>query len=93
MATPDPQPTEQGQGWNLQPYGSQLDLLTTEPQRELLTGAFNDSLSWFYLSQLRAHAFPTDLPPPLLTVYWMKKKPTLLLISLQQPVYTERGEM
>ena len=31
MATPDPQPTEQGQGWNLQPQDSQSDSLTTEP--------------------------------------------------------------
>ena len=31
----DPQPTEQGQGSNLQPYGSQSDLLTTEPRWEL----------------------------------------------------------
>ena len=31
MATPDPQPTEQGQGLNLQPHGTQLESLTTEP--------------------------------------------------------------
>ena len=31
---PDPQPTEQGQGLNLQPHGSQSDLLTTVPQQE-----------------------------------------------------------
>ena len=31
MAMPDPQPTEQGQGLNLHPYGYQLGLLTTEP--------------------------------------------------------------
>ena len=30
-ATPDPQPTEQGQGMNPQPHGSQLDSLTTAP--------------------------------------------------------------
>ena len=34
-ATPDPQPTEQGQGLNLKPYVSQSDSLTTEPQQEL----------------------------------------------------------
>ena len=34
-ATRDPQPTEQGQGSNLQPGGSQSDSLTTVPQREL----------------------------------------------------------
>ena len=36
MATPDPQPTEQSQGSNPQPLGSQSDSLTTEPQWELL---------------------------------------------------------
>ena len=35
-AMPDPQPTKRGQGSNLQPYGSYLDSLTTEPRRELL---------------------------------------------------------
>ena len=35
MAMPDPQPTEQSQGSNLQPHGSQSDLLTSEPRREL----------------------------------------------------------
>ena len=35
MATLDPQPTEQGQGLNLKPRGSQLDWLTTEPRQEL----------------------------------------------------------
>ena len=34
-AMPDPRPTEQDQGPNPQPHGSWLDLLTTEPQREL----------------------------------------------------------
>ena len=34
-ATPDPQPTERGQGPDLQPHGSSSDLLTTEPRREL----------------------------------------------------------
>jgi len=34
-ATPDPQPTEQSQGWNPQPPGSYPDSLTTEPRREL----------------------------------------------------------
>ena len=34
-ATLDPQPTEQGQGSNLQPHGSQSDLLTTKPRRKL----------------------------------------------------------
>ena len=33
-AAPDHQPTEQGQGPNLQPHGSQLDLSTTAPRRE-----------------------------------------------------------
>ena len=33
-ATLDPQPTEQGQGLYLQPHGSWLDSLTTEPQQE-----------------------------------------------------------
>ena len=32
---PDPQPTDQGQGLNLQPHGSQVDSLTTEPRWEL----------------------------------------------------------
>ena len=32
---PDPQLTEQGQGLNLKPLGSQSDSLTTEPWREL----------------------------------------------------------
>ena len=32
---PDPQPTEQGQGSNLQPHGSQSDSLTPGPWREL----------------------------------------------------------
>ena len=31
VAMPDPQPTEQGQGLNPQPHGSQLDSLTIEP--------------------------------------------------------------
>ena len=31
MATLDPQPTEQGQGFNPQPHGSQSDSLTTVP--------------------------------------------------------------
>ena len=35
MATPDPQPAEQGQGSNPQPHGSQSDWLTTAPRREL----------------------------------------------------------
>ena len=35
MAMPDPYPTEQGQGSNLQRHGSQLDSLTTEPWWEL----------------------------------------------------------
>ena len=35
VATPDPLPTEQGQGSNLQPHGSCSDSLTTEPRREL----------------------------------------------------------
>ena len=39
-ATPDPEPTEQGQGLNLQPHGSCLDSLTTEPQWELLQKCF-----------------------------------------------------
>ena len=34
-AMPDPQPTEQGQGWNLQPPGSQSDSSTNEPRWEL----------------------------------------------------------
>ena len=34
-ATPDSQPTEQDQGSNPQPHGSQSDLLTTEPLRKL----------------------------------------------------------
>ena len=34
--TPDPRPTEQGQGSNLQPHGSQSDSLTTVPRQELL---------------------------------------------------------
>ena len=34
-ATRDPQPTEKGQGFNLQSHGSWSDPLTTEPQREL----------------------------------------------------------
>ena len=36
LATPDPQPTEQGQGSNPQPYGSQSESLTTVPRWELL---------------------------------------------------------
>ena len=40
MAMPDPQPTEQGQGLNPQPHGSQSDSLTTEPRRELLEDVF-----------------------------------------------------
>ena len=35
MAMPDPPSTEQGQGLNLQPHGSQSDSLTTEPRWEL----------------------------------------------------------
>ena len=35
MATPNHQPTEQGQGLNPQPHGSQSDLSTTAPRREL----------------------------------------------------------
>ena len=35
MATPDPQPTERGQGWNPRPHGCQSGLPTAEPQREL----------------------------------------------------------
>ena len=34
-ATPDPQPTEQGQGSNPQPHSSWLGSLTTAPLREL----------------------------------------------------------
>ena len=40
-AMPDPQPTKQSQGLNLQPHGSQLDSSTTEPRREF-------SLSFFF---------------------------------------------
>ena len=36
MATPDPKPTERGQGSNPHPHGSSSDSLTTAPQRELL---------------------------------------------------------
>ena len=36
MATPDPYPTEQGQGWIPQSHGSYSDSLTTAPRRELL---------------------------------------------------------
>ena len=39
-ATPDPQPTEQGQGSNLKPQDSFLDSLTTEPREELLFWLF-----------------------------------------------------
>ena len=39
--TPDRQPTEQGQGPNPQPHGSQSDSLTTVPRRELQTKYFN----------------------------------------------------
>ena len=35
-ATPDSQPTEQGQGSNPKPHGSLSDSLTTVPRRELL---------------------------------------------------------
>ena len=35
MATPDPQPTERGQGLNPQPHGYYVGLLTTESQWEL----------------------------------------------------------
>ena len=42
MAMLDPQPTEQGQGSNPKPHGSQLDLLTSEPQRELLGTYFKE---------------------------------------------------
>ena len=35
-STPDPQPTEQHQGSNPKPHGSQSDSLTTAPRRELL---------------------------------------------------------
>ena len=34
-ATPDPKPTEQGQGWTLHPHGYSSDSFTTEPPREL----------------------------------------------------------
>ena len=40
MAMIDPQPTEQGQGWNLRPHGCQSGSLTAEPQWELPTGFF-----------------------------------------------------
>ena len=35
-ATPDPQPTKQGQASNPQPHGSQSDSLTSVPRQELL---------------------------------------------------------
>ena len=51
---PDPQPTEQGQESNLQPHGSQWDLLTTEPQWELPV--------WYCYSFLSPF-LPASLPP------------------------------
>ena len=39
-ATPDPQPTERGQGANPQPHGSWLDSLTTAPRQELQKNFF-----------------------------------------------------
>ena len=49
MATTDPQPTEWGQGSNLQPHGSSSDSLTTEPGQELQNNAyFNNCLEITY---------------------------------------------
>ena len=39
MTTPDPRPTEQGQGLNMHPHGSYLDVLTTVPWQELPSNA------------------------------------------------------
>ena len=39
MATPDPSPTEQGQGWNPHIHGYWSGSLTAEPRRELLLDA------------------------------------------------------
>ena len=43
-ATPDPQPTEQGQGSNPQPHGSHSDSLTTAPRWELGNADFNENM-------------------------------------------------
>ena len=53
-ATPDPQPTEQGQGSNPKPHGSQSDWLATEPQWELLFLLFESTC--LFSSQLRKMA-------------------------------------
>ena len=69
-ATPDPQPTERGQGLNPHPQGSLLGLLTAEPQRELtnpsiLDGAFNNSVA-AKANRLRQNGL---FPPHIMSFY------------------------
>ena len=52
-ATPDPYPTEQGQGSKLRPHGYQSDLLTTEPRKELFFLIFMSYLYVRGMSPLR----------------------------------------
>ena len=52
MATPDPQPTEQGQGSDLHPHGCCSDSLTTEPRWELWVIFY---YNFFFLFSLISH--------------------------------------
>jgi len=62
-ATPDCQPTEQGQGPNLQPHGSWSDSLTTVPRRELLTLFCKNCVQtrtqeyWLFFSHAECHQY------------------------------------
>ena len=65
-ATPGPQPTEQGQGPNRQPLGSQLDSLSTAPRRELLSlRTFADSYKGQELGRKREASGDTGFPAKL----------------------------
>ena len=57
-ATLDPQPTEQGQGSNSQPHGSQWDSSTTVPWRELLSGnSWSCFVSFIFLTLQKIYCF------------------------------------
>ena len=58
---PDPQPTEQGQGSNPQPHGSQSDSPTTAPQRELLLSMSFKSSSLIEIFTLFTHNAISDV--------------------------------
>ena len=59
--TPDPQPSAQGQGWNLQRHGSQLDSLTPEPRWELQIYFFSLFDVFHFLSQMYVCVYMVNL--------------------------------